>query len=171
MSNFSLSYNTTRKLKDIKSYIATRCGLLTITATLFLMLPDCIISFWSVVVCPVCSVWQLGDHKQFTWHKKLSASTAVLLLSSHVMYQAIIVQHHGSTWLIFIIQDYLNSGLCPSSGILKNTIFQKFDLFLSSGEGVGDTYSFGHIWDPVSKMLCSLVFFRILSDGKIPKTQ
>jgi hypothetical protein len=121
MNNFSFSYKTTRKLKDIKNYISTRCGLLTITATLFLMLPDCIISFCSVIFCPVCSVWLLGDHKQFTWHKKFSASTAVLLLSSHVMHQVIIVQHHGSTRLIFIIRDYWNSGLSPSSSILKKT--------------------------------------------------
>jgi hypothetical protein len=32
-------------------------------------------------------------------------------------------------------------GLCPSSGILKIKIFQKLDLFPSSGEEMGDTYS------------------------------
>jgi hypothetical protein len=40
----------------------------------------------------------------------------------------------------------LNSGLLgfwtsPSSGILRNTTFRKLDMFPSSGEGVGDTYS------------------------------
>jgi hypothetical protein len=40
--------------------------------------------------------------------------------------------------------DYWVFGLCPLSGILKN-MFQKLDLFLSSGEGVGDTYSVGSI--------------------------
>jgi hypothetical protein len=28
-----------------------------------------------------------------------------------------------------------------SSGLLNNTVFQKLDLYPSSGEGVGDTYS------------------------------
>jgi hypothetical protein len=40
------------------------------------------------------------------------------------------------------VQDYRDSGLCPSSRILKNTkkhtSFRKLDLFQSSGEGVGD---------------------------------
>jgi hypothetical protein len=30
-------------------------------------------------------------------------------------------------------------GICPSSGMLKNTTFRKLDPFPSSGEGVGDT--------------------------------
>jgi hypothetical protein len=46
----------------------------------------------------------------------------------------------------YLIQDYWVFGLCPSSGILKtqkNTTFRKMDLFPSSGEGTGDTYSVG----------------------------
>jgi hypothetical protein len=35
--------------------------------------------------------------------------------------------------------------LCPSSHILKNTTFRKLDLFPSSDEGVGDTYSDGSL--------------------------
>lgn len=65
------------------------------------MLPDCIISFRSVIFYPVFSVLLLDDHKEFTWPEKHPTSTVVLLLSSHVMYQAIIVQHHRSTRLIF----------------------------------------------------------------------
>jgi hypothetical protein len=47
-----------------------------------------------------------------------------------------------------IIQDYWVFGLCPLSDILKtqkNTTFQKLDLFPSSGEGTGDTYSVGPV--------------------------
>jgi hypothetical protein len=50
--------------------------------------------------------------------------------------------------MINLIQDYWVFGLCPSSGILKkqkNTTFRKLDLFPSSGEGAGDTYSVGPI--------------------------
>jgi hypothetical protein len=41
-------------------------------------------------------------------------------------------------------QNYWNSELFPSSGILENTTFRKLDLFPSSGEGGGEgTYSIG----------------------------
>jgi hypothetical protein len=43
------------------------------------------------------------------------------------------------------ILDYWVFGLCPSFGILKNTTFQKLDLFPSSAEEVGDTYSVGSV--------------------------
>jgi hypothetical protein len=36
-------------------------------------------------------------------------------------------------------------GLCPSSGILKNTTFRKLDLFPCSGEEVRYTYSVGSV--------------------------
>jgi hypothetical protein len=36
-------------------------------------------------------------------------------------------------------------GFCPSSGNLKNTTFWKLDLFPSTGECVGDTYSVGFV--------------------------
>jgi hypothetical protein len=36
-------------------------------------------------------------------------------------------------------RDYWVCGLCPTSGILKNTPFQKVDLFQFSDEGFGDT--------------------------------
>jgi hypothetical protein len=39
------------------------------------------------------------------------------------------------------IWDYWVLGLSSFTGILKNTTFEKLDLFLFSGEGVGDTYS------------------------------
>jgi hypothetical protein len=45
--------------------------------------------------------------------------------------------------MVYTTRDYWVSELCPSSSILKNTTFWKLDLFLSSGEGVGDTYSVG----------------------------
>jgi hypothetical protein len=41
--------------------------------------------------------------------------------------------------------DYWVFALCPSSGILQNTMFRKLDLFPSSGEGVGDTYFDGSV--------------------------
>jgi hypothetical protein len=34
-------------------------------------------------------------------------------------------------------QDYWVFGLCPSSGVLKNTTFRKLDVFPTSGEGWG----------------------------------
>jgi hypothetical protein len=40
--------------------------------------------------------------------------------------------------ILELTRDYLDFGLCPSSGILKKK-FRKLDLFLSSGEGVRDT--------------------------------
>jgi hypothetical protein len=52
------------------------------------------------------------------------------------------------------IQDDWVSGLCPSYGILKNI----------KGHSVLET-------DPVYKMLCTLMFFRIPDDGQSPKTQ
>jgi hypothetical protein len=42
-------------------------------------------------------------------------------------------------------QDYRVSGLCSSSGMLKNTPFRKLDLFPFSGEEMGDTYSLGSV--------------------------
>jgi hypothetical protein len=48
--------------------------------------------------------------------------------------------------MVYDIQDYWVFGLCPSSRILKtqkNTTFQELDLFPSSGEGTGATYSVG----------------------------
>jgi hypothetical protein len=50
--------------------------------------------------------------------------------------------------MVYDIQDYWVFGLCPSSSILKtqkNTTFRKLDLFPSSGEGTGDTYSVGPV--------------------------
>jgi hypothetical protein len=50
--------------------------------------------------------------------------------------------------MVYDIQDYWVFGRCPSSGIHKNrinTTFQKQDLFQSSGEGTGDTYSVGPV--------------------------
>jgi hypothetical protein len=44
---------------------------------------------------------------------------------------------------MYSTQDYRVLGLCPSSGILRNTkdtTFRKVDLF-PSGEEVGDVYS------------------------------
>jgi hypothetical protein len=45
--------------------------------------------------------------------------------------------------MVYNMRDYWVFGLRPSSGILKNTTFRELDLFPSSGEGVGDTYSVG----------------------------
>jgi hypothetical protein len=50
--------------------------------------------------------------------------------------------------MLYNTQDYWVPELCPSSGILKNTAFRKLDLFPSSGEGVGDTYSVGSVRNP-----------------------
>jgi hypothetical protein len=43
------------------------------------------------------------------------------------------------------VQDHWAFGLFSSSSILNSTVFQKLDLYPSSGEGVGDTYSAGSI--------------------------
>jgi hypothetical protein len=43
--------------------------------------------------------------------------------------------------MVYNTQNYGGFGLRPSSGILNNTTFRKLDLFPSSDEGVGDTYS------------------------------
>jgi hypothetical protein len=42
--------------------------------------------------------------------------------------------------MVYNTQGYYVSELCPPSGIL-NKIFWKLDLFSSSGERVGDSYS------------------------------
>jgi hypothetical protein len=42
-------------------------------------------------------------------------------------------------------RDYCVFGPCLSSDILKDTAFRKLDLFPSSYEGMGDTYSSGSI--------------------------
>jgi hypothetical protein len=39
--------------------------------------------------------------------------------------------------MVYNTRDHWVLGLCPSSGILKNTTFLKMDLFPSSGEGGG----------------------------------
>jgi hypothetical protein len=44
-----------------------------------------------------------------------------------------------------MVYDNQIFGLRPSSGILKHNTFRKLDLFPSSGEGVGDTYSVGSV--------------------------
>jgi hypothetical protein len=47
--------------------------------------------------------------------------------------------------MVYVVQNSQNfSGLFPLSGIPKNTMFRKLDLFPSSGEGgEEDTYSVG----------------------------
>jgi hypothetical protein len=47
--------------------------------------------------------------------------------------------------MVYGTWDYWVLGLSPSSDILRNKTFWKLDLFLSSGEGVGDTYSSGSV--------------------------
>jgi hypothetical protein len=49
--------------------------------------------------------------------------------------------------MVYVVQNSQNfSGLFPSSGIAKNTMFRKLDLFPSSGEGgEEDTYSDGPV--------------------------
>jgi hypothetical protein len=46
---------------------------------------------------------------------------------------------------VYNTQNYSVFGFCPSSGILKNTVFWKLDLFLFSEERVGGTYSVGSV--------------------------
>jgi hypothetical protein len=43
------------------------------------------------------------------------------------------------------IRDKWGFQLRLSSAILNNTMFRQLDLFLSSGEGVGDKYSLGSV--------------------------
>jgi hypothetical protein len=45
---------------------------------------------------------------------------------------------------VYFHRDYCVCGLCPSYGFLKNTTLLKLDLFPSSGEGVGSTYTVGY---------------------------
>jgi hypothetical protein len=45
--------------------------------------------------------------------------------------------------IVYNNRNYWLFGLCPSSGIVKNTTSRKLDVFPPSGEGVGDTYSVG----------------------------
>jgi hypothetical protein len=47
--------------------------------------------------------------------------------------------------MVYNIRDCWVFGSCPSSGILKNTMFRKLDLFPFSGVGVGGTYSVGSV--------------------------
>jgi hypothetical protein len=47
--------------------------------------------------------------------------------------------------VVYNTQDYWDFGLRLSSDILKDTTFQKMDLFPSSVEGLGDSYSTGFI--------------------------
>jgi hypothetical protein len=72
--------------------------------------------------------------------------------------------------MVYNTREYWVFGLCPPSDILKKTSFRKLDLFPSSGEGMGDTYSVGFVrksWylpllhlrtetDLVSETLCYL---------------
>jgi hypothetical protein len=85
-----------------------------------------------------------------------------------------------------LIQDYWVFGLRPSSGIKKkggggNTTFRKLDLFPSSSEGAGDTYSFGPSIIPAPSpenrnrsIFRTVVFFCFLeyrTMDKVQKTQ
>jgi hypothetical protein len=47
--------------------------------------------------------------------------------------------------MVYNTRDYWTFGLCPSFVILINTTIRKLDLFPSSGEKVGDTYSVGFV--------------------------
>jgi hypothetical protein len=47
--------------------------------------------------------------------------------------------------MVYNTQDCWVFGLGPTVGVLKNLMFRKLDLFPSSGEGVGDTYSVGSV--------------------------
>jgi hypothetical protein len=47
--------------------------------------------------------------------------------------------------MMYNAQDYCFTFICPFCSILMNTVFHKLDLFPSSGEGVGDTYSVGSV--------------------------
>jgi hypothetical protein len=87
---------------------------------------------------------------------------------------------------MYVVQNSQNfSGLFPSSGIPKNMMFRKLDLFPSSGEGGGeDTYSVGPLWECWSQFISSpppssedgnrssfrnVVFFGLPYDGKSPE--
>jgi hypothetical protein len=84
--------------------------------------------------------------------------------------------------MVYKTQDYWVFGLCPSPGILKNTTFQKLDLFPSSGdvwkpptltdttEQVSPTLHLSRKIDPFSEMFRSFCVFRIPGDGKSPKS-
>jgi hypothetical protein len=81
-------------------------------------------------------------------------------------------QHKTNLLRTFVVRDCWVSGLCRSSGILKNATFRKLDLSSSSGEGVDPVIEVSSFWrtqqsryvpplhlrvdrDPVSETLCS----------------
>jgi hypothetical protein len=64
-----------------------------------------------------------------------SGSSVVSLEQSYIPKN----KYYTKTW------DYWFLGLRPLAGTLKNTLFRKLDLFPSSGEGVGATYSVGSV--------------------------
>jgi hypothetical protein len=45
--------------------------------------------------------------------------------------------------MMYNTREYWVRGLCPSSVILKSTVFRKLNLVLSLGEGLGDICSVG----------------------------
>jgi hypothetical protein len=51
----------------------------------------------------------------------------------------------GRFWRVLMMayntRSYWVYALCPSSGVIANTTFRKLDIFPSSGEEVGHTYS------------------------------
>jgi hypothetical protein len=80
--------------------------------------------------------------------------------------------------------ELLAFGLCPSSGILKNTTFRKLDVFASSGELWETPALFGPLErarssdsgvphrsseDRTRSSFRNVVFFRIPDDGQVQK--
>jgi hypothetical protein len=68
------------------------------------------------------------------------------LSSVDYILHTLVAVYRLSKWALTVvhnIRDYWVFGICPSSGIIKNTTFRKLNLFSSSGEGVGCTYSVG----------------------------
>jgi hypothetical protein len=47
--------------------------------------------------------------------------------------------------MVYTTRDCWVFGICPSSGMLKNTTFRKLGLFPSLGDSVGGTHSVGSV--------------------------
>jgi hypothetical protein len=83
--------------------------------------------------------------------------------------------------IVYNREHYWAFGICPWSGILKETVFRKIDLLSSSRERMGATYSFAtnrnsfspfHLRmeiDSLSETLCSLEYRTMTRVQKVSK--
>jgi hypothetical protein len=72
--------------------------------------------------------------------------------------------------MVYNTRDSWVFGLCPSSGILKNTTFRKLDLFPSAGKGWETPALLGPLERANLNHWSSIVYFRIPDDGQVQKS-